>query len=183
MNPACAVALFVAACLLASCEREQRGFREATAASASSSAEQKVDIQPGAGTTTAPNVPTNSSMSDPYEFNAYGVSEGARLYNSYNCVGCHAHGGGGMGVPLIDKEWLYGYAPREIYNSIVEGRPNGMPSFRGKIPDYQVWQLVAYVRSMSGQLRKDVAPGRTDHMSTKKPASSTPREPQTGAKP
>ena len=25
-----------------------------------------------------------------------------------------------------------------------------MPSFRGRIPDAQVWQLVAYVRSMSG---------------------------------
>ena len=39
---------------------------------------------------------------------------------------------------------------------IVEGRPNGMPSFRGKIPDQQIWQLAAYVRAMSG----NVAQGR-----------------------
>ena len=30
------------------------------------------------------------------------------------------------------------------------GPPNGMPAFGGRIPDEQVWQIVAYVRSMSG---------------------------------
>jgi cytochrome c oxidase cbb3-type subunit 3 len=181
MKFGCAIALCVASTLLVSCEREQRGFREATAASTSSSAEQKVEFQPAAGST-ASMAPTISSMADPYEYNAYAVSEGATLYNEYNCVGCHAHGGGGMGPALIDKDWIYGYKPEEIYKSIVEGRPNGMPSFRGKIADYQVWEIVAFVRSMSGQLRKDVAPGREDHMSARKAPSSTPREPQTGAK-
>jgi cytochrome c oxidase cbb3-type subunit III len=39
-----------------------------------------------------------------------------------------------------------------------------MPAFGNKIVSDQVWQIVAYVRSMSGLLRKDVAPGRTDDM-------------------
>ena len=65
-----------------------------------------------------------------------------------------------MGPPLMDDEWIYGSEPQNIYATIVEGRPNGMPSFRGKIPDQQVWELVAYVRSMSGLLRQDVAPPR-----------------------
>jgi hypothetical protein len=34
-------------------------------------------------------------------------------------------------------------------------------------------QIAAYVRSMSGLLAKDVAPGRTDHLSAKKPESAT----------
>jgi hypothetical protein len=34
-------------------------------------------------------------------------------------------------------------------------------------------QLAAYVRSMSGLLAKDVAPGRTDRLSAKKPESAT----------
>ena len=50
-----------------------------------------------------------------------------------------------------------------------------MPSFRGKIPDYQIWQIAAYVRSMSGLVPKDVAPNRDDHMSGKPPESSTTR--------
>jgi cytochrome c oxidase cbb3-type subunit 3 len=48
-----------------------------------------------------------------------------------------------------------------------------MPSFRGKIPDHQVWQIVAYVRSLSGLLPKDVAPGRSDHMSQPSTPQST----------
>lgn len=169
------------AVLLAACQREQRGFREATASSTTNAAVHKNDFEPASASTGAQNT-TTFSMDDPYSNNAYAVSEGENLYNSYNCVGCHAHGGGGMGVPLIDREWIYGSSPKEIYKSIVEGRPNGMPSFGGKIPEQQVWEIVAYVRSMSGQLRKDVAPARSDHMTLGKPPSSTPREKPTGAK-
>jgi len=70
-----------------------------------------------------------------------------------------------MGPPLMDDKWIYGSSPQQIHATIVEGRPNGMPSFGGKIPDQQVWQIVAYVRSLSGQLRKDVRSTRNDHMS------------------
>ena len=110
------------------------------------------------------------------------MNEGKRLFAWFNCVGCHAHGGGGMGPPLIDERWIYGSAPENIYSTIVEGRPNGMPSFRGKIPDYQVWQLVAYVRALGGLAPKDAAPGRNDEMHVGRPENlttqrSTIREP------
>src|SRR5204862_1075855 len=85
-----------------------------------------------------------------YEENAYALSEGQHLYDYFNCVGCHAHGGGGMGPALMDDKWIYGYNPGQIFASIVQGRPNGMPAFRDRIVDYQVWQLAAYVRSLSG---------------------------------
>ena len=101
---------------------------------------------------------------NPYERNAYAVAEGERLFGAYNCTGCHSHGGGGIGPALMDDEWIYGSDPENIFSTIVEGRPNGMPSFRGRIPNYQVWQIAAYVRSMSGLLAKDVAPARDDHM-------------------
>ena len=59
------------------------------------------------------------------------------LFTSYNCVGCHGSGGGGgMGPPLKDHKWIYGADPANIFATIVEGRPNGMPSCRNKIPDY-----------------------------------------------
>jgi cytochrome c oxidase cbb3-type subunit 3 len=64
----------------------------------------------------------------------------------------------------MDDEWVYGSRPENIFETIVEGRPNGMPSFGGKINPDQIWQIVAYVRSMSGLLRKDVATGRNDDM-------------------
>jgi cytochrome c oxidase cbb3-type subunit 3 len=67
----------------------------------------------------------------------------------------------------MDQRWIYGSAPANVFATIVEGRPNGMPSFRGKIADFQVGQLVAYVRSMSGLAGGISAPGRNDEMQVK----------------
>jgi cytochrome c oxidase cbb3-type subunit 3 len=111
-----------------------------------------------------------------YEDNAYAVAEGKRLYNAYNCVGCHAQGGGAIGPALMDDIWIYGSRPDQIYSTIVQGRPNGMPSFANRIPDYQVWELAAYVRSMSGQLPSDVAPSRSDQMPVAKAEQARKKE-------
>jgi cytochrome c oxidase cbb3-type subunit III len=151
-------ALLVAALVLAAalgCERETRRFRELPPTATADTSLRLSPLQPG------PTVRVVRIRSA-YEDNAYATSEGKRLFNQFNCVGCHAHGGGAMGPPLMDDEWIYGSAPENIYATIVEGRPNGMPAFGGKIATNQVWQLVAYVRSMSGLLAKDVAPGRDD---------------------
>ena len=111
------------------------------------------------------------------------LREGKRLYNAYNCVGCHAQGGGAIGPALMDSIWIYGSQPQQIYSDIVQGRPNGMPSFGGKLPDYQVWELVAYVRSMSGQLPSDVAPSRSDQMPVAKAEQARQKEHPCGREP
>ncbi|MBY0561743.1 MAG: c-type cytochrome [Hyphomicrobium sp.] len=77
------------------------------------------------------------------------IEKGKALFSAMNCVGCHANGGGGMGPPLMDKIWIYGGSIENIAASIREGRPNGMPSFRGFLPDEQVWEVAAFVRSLS----------------------------------
>jgi cytochrome c oxidase cbb3-type subunit 3 len=43
----------------------------------------------------------------------------------------------------MDEKWIYGDAIENIVATIREGRPNGMPSFRGRIPDDQIWQIAA----------------------------------------
>jgi cytochrome c oxidase cbb3-type subunit 3 len=111
-----------------------------------------------------------------YEGNAFQVAQGARYYAWMNCAGCHANGGGGMGPPLMDGEWRYGGTMEQIAATIVQGRPNGMPSFRGRLTEQQVWQLAAFVRSLSAQNRQDVLPGRTDDPRNTEP--QTLQEPQ-----
>jgi cytochrome c oxidase cbb3-type subunit 3 len=103
------------------------------------------------------------------ERNAYALSQGKTLFRWFNCAGCHAAGGGGMGPALMDEHWRYGSSPDDIYRTIMDGRPNGMPAFRARLSDDQAWQLVAYVRSMSGFARKDAAPGRSDTLYPGKP--------------
>ena len=51
-----------------------------------------------------------------------------------------------------------------IHATIRDGRPNGMPTFGSKVPDDQIWELAAYVRSMAGLASSAASPGRNDDM-------------------
>ncbi len=166
-----AVALVLAA---AACRREQRTFSDVAAASRRQELLPASSNRPGApppedpAAAGTPILPRGRAGG----VNAYAISQGQQLYQQFNCGGCHGlAGGGAIGPPLMDATWLYGARPEDVYESIVEGRPNGMPAFGGKIPEAQVWQLVAYVRSLSGQARLDARPGRADAISTGSPPS------------
>jgi cytochrome c oxidase cbb3-type subunit 3 len=158
-----------AVAMLCACQREERDFRQPPLAAAASNEIQMTSLQAG---TPSP----KPDMPFPQDRQAYDLSQGKRLYTWYNCNGCHAQGGGDSGPPLMDDRWIYGSRPENIFATIVEGRPNGMPSFRGRIPDLQVWQIVAYVRSMSGLVPMDAAPGRNDAMQAKEPEAMKDEE-------
>jgi cytochrome c oxidase cbb3-type subunit 3 len=64
----------------------------------------------------------------------------------------------------MDDTWIYGSTPEQIFATIMQGRPNGMPSFAGHIPASQVWQIVTYVRSMSGLTPASARSARVEHM-------------------
>lgn len=154
------------------CEREKRTYQDQSPYLEKSSEHVvQSDLHPG-------DTPPVESISNQYEESAYATAEGQKLFDQYHCSGCHFHGGGGIGPPLMDADWIYGSAPQNIRSVILEGRPNGMPAFRGKIPDHQVWQIVAFIRSMSGLLPKDVAPGRSDHMSLGTSPQQTKPQPE-----
>ena len=102
-------------------------------------------LDPGVGHSLVTGDPRAAAYYD----NAEAVNTGKRLFSQYNCSGCHSNGGGGMGPDLMDDEWIYGGRLEQIHQTLVEGRPNGMPAWGGKVPDQQLWQIAAYVRSMS----------------------------------
>jgi cytochrome c oxidase cbb3-type subunit III len=154
------VLLPCAGLLLSACEREERAFRPKNVASESEEKIALVSLSPGPG---GP-VEEKSGKGNEYENNAYHLSQGKKLFAWFNCNGCHGNGGGGSGPPLMDDKWIYGGAIENVVATIREGRPNGMPSFRGKVPDDQIWELAAYVRSMSGNVPADAAPARNDDM-------------------
>src|SRR5947208_2969866 len=145
---------------LAGCKQQARQMRDQPAERGILTAASAPTIQPGGP------VP-RTEIKSPYEGNAYAISEGQRLYGWYNCSGCHFNGGGGIGPPLMNKQLIYGSEPDNIYDSISKGRPRGMPTWGGRIPSNQIWQIVAYVRSLSGQEPKFSSPARNDAMEKK----------------
>lgn len=90
------------------------------------------------------------ALRNPYEGNARAKRVGGQLFVAYNCADCHgAEGAGAMGPSLADGRWHFGGTPAELFESIYQGRPEGMPAWGGRIDDDQIWMLVTYVRSLS----------------------------------
>lgn len=142
--------------LVTACQREKREMRPSpTRVVVFGDVAPESEIVPGGSK-------NSSAPENPYEGTAYGISEGQRLFAWYNCTGCHANGGGGIGPPLMKDIWIYGNTSGNMFNSIVKGRSNGMPVWGGKIPEYQVWQLVTYIRSLNNLEPKSATPTRPD---------------------
>jgi cytochrome c oxidase cbb3-type subunit 3 len=147
---------------LVACDRERREFvKTPGAANPIASAGAAAELQPGEA---GPGMTMKAAAGRYDESSAYELAQGKQWYRWYNCAGCHAQGGGAIGPALMDDQWIYGSRPDDIFATIMDGRPNGMPSFRGRIPEAQAWQLVAYVRSMSGLVSADVATSRAEGM-------------------
>lgn len=123
--------------------------------------------------------PLEDPVAKQYEGNTQAISEGKRLFGWYNCSGCHFHGGGGMGPALMSNQWRYGGRLDQIFASISQGRPNGMPSWHGKLPDAQIWQLAAFVKSMAVASAAN-GPGQAMPQ-TPPPPAAPPTPPKTSA--
>ena len=146
MNARLALAIG-AACLLAACNQSKQQQESGLSPNQDPRLTVAlVDLSPG-GT---PPVTASTQKGKDYEKDPQKISDGKTLFTQMNCGGCHSHGGGGMGPPLTkpQNEWIYGSSIENIVSTVREGRPKGMPSWRGKLPDDQIWEVAAYVHSL-----------------------------------
>jgi len=96
------------------------------------------------------NVPVKPDIPNPMAGKPEALQRGMNYFTAFNCVGCHApNGGGGMGPSLSNGSFIYGSDPANIYLSIYQGRPNGMPAWGAMLPDSLIWDLVTYIQSIS----------------------------------
>jgi len=168
MNARAPLLLIAAAFAAAACEREGRptGERPLPRPGAAASV---VSSELMAGLARAP-----ARLRNPYAGNPHMVAEGKRLYTWFNCAGCHGiNGGGGIGPPFSDSDWIYGSAPANIHQSIVQGRPNGMPAFN-RLTDDQVWKLVSYVETLDPSLDRGSNDGGAEGAGADDAGAETP---------
>jgi cytochrome c oxidase cbb3-type subunit 3 len=145
-----ALAIFGTATLLASCGKSSGG----------STAEAPPQPEPGANAVGA--VPLGdvagaaqstlaTQFPNPYAQDPQAVQQGQDLFVKMNCAGCHGYGAkGAMGPNLTDGYWRYGGVPASIFNSIYQGRPQGMPAWNPALPPRDIWKIVAYIESLGG---------------------------------
>jgi cytochrome c oxidase cbb3-type subunit 3 len=103
------------------------------------------DLSPGA-------IPSRPTIKNPSAGDPHASERGMKYFINFNCIGCHAdNGGGGMGPALSNTIFLYGGQPENIYLSIFQGRPNGMPAWGAVLPDPVIWDLVTYIGKLSNE--------------------------------
>jgi len=101
-------------------------------------------------------LPQAAGTENPLVHDARAIEMGKRLYVSMNCADCHGYDAkGAMGPDLTDNYWRYGGTPAAIYNSIAQGRPQGMPAWSSALPPIEIWRLTAYIQSLGGTFPGD----------------------------
>ena len=86
------------------------------------------------------------------------IAGGRALFNR-RCAGqCHGIDGqeGFQGPTLLGKAYL---DPPYVFATLIAGRPgSAMPSWKGRLPDDELWKIIAFVSSLGDQAR--VATGK-----------------------
>ena len=96
------------------------------------------------------NVSLAPKINNPLAQDPQAATRGMQDFIQFNCVGCHApNAGGGMGPALSEGHFIYGSSPANLFLSIYQGRPNGMPTWGAILPESTIWELVAYIDSIA----------------------------------
>lgn len=93
-----------------------------------------------------------SSDADPriafFEDNRFQVAQGGRYSLWYGCEQCHGLNAKGP-EDLSDNTWRHGGRFSEIYAFVAERHPAPEERLSQRVPPEQLWQLTAYVRSLT----------------------------------
>ena len=144
----CATALALALAAVSCHERPASSTAAPKAGSPSLTAENRMAEIPLGDKATGPDKNV-SPVTNPYAGSPQAVEAGKRLFVKMNCAGCHGYTAKGwMGPNLSDKYWRYGGSDDQIYKTLFEGRPQGMPAWGKTLPPEQIWQLVTYIQSL-----------------------------------
>ena len=96
------------------------------------------------------NIQVKPNIKNPVAGDSDAANRGMKYFANFNCSGCHAaNGAGGMGPALSNHSFKFGSDPANIYLTIAQGRPTGMPAWGTLLPSTVIWDLVAYIKSIS----------------------------------
>ncbi|HVV52479.1 MAG TPA: c-type cytochrome [Polyangia bacterium] len=140
-------ALSIAATVAAGCARTEESAAEGAATVGTERGPNRSVVNQPLGPIPGPGdlAPVANPLGDDPEARV----QGRELFVRYNCAGCHGgRAGGGMGPSLRDPSWRYGSTPDRVFNSIAQGRGQGMPAWGARLDEKQIWELAAYVASL-----------------------------------
>ena len=66
-----------------------------------------------------------------------------------------------MGPALSMGLFTYGSSPANLFLSIYQGRPNGMPAWGAMLPEQTIWELVSYIQGIADHPARGTTLSRT----------------------
>ena len=112
--------------------------------------------QSGAVNGLAGAAPALPLASNPLGRNPAAIEAGAKLF-SRTCAECHGAEGEGdpsAAPPLTNVSFIHGYEDAEVFHTIRYGVAKTDMEAHPKFTDEETWQLVAFVKSLSGPPRQ-----------------------------
>jgi cytochrome c oxidase cbb3-type subunit 3 len=86
--------------------------------------------------------------SNPYHGDAAAIAEGKEVFQTI-CLACHlADGTGLVGPSLVDPYWKYGNSDADLFQTVSEGRPLGMPPWGPQLGNEKIWKVLAYIETL-----------------------------------
>ncbi len=107
-------------------------------------------------------------QTNPYRGDAAAIAEGAEVFATV-CAACHLPDGRGLvGPSLVDPYWKYGDDDANLYASVAEGRPLGMPPWGPQLGGEKIWKVLAFMETLPKSSEPGV--GAPDHAAAAVPA-------------
>lgn len=103
--------------------------------------------------------PEAQKLKNPIRSDEVSIAEGRKVYLRH-CASCHGPSGkgdgsmalaGGTPSNLADETWDHGASDGEIFTVIRAGTSSDMESYKDKLTEEETWQVVNYIRSLSGK--------------------------------
>lgn len=85
---------------------------------------------------------------NPFRGDAAAIEEGQQVFSTI-CAACHKPDASGLvGPSLVDPYWKYGHSDAELFESVAEGRPGGMPPWLAQLGADKIWKSLAYLETL-----------------------------------
>ncbi|MGE3510007.1 MAG: cytochrome c [Vicinamibacterales bacterium] len=105
--------------------------------------------------------PDAARLASPVPDTAETRSAGRRTYQRL-CARCHGvegkgdgsgAGAGGQPADFTDTMWIFGASAGEVFTVIRDGTSADMEGYAERLTEAEMWSLVHYIRSLSGDAR------------------------------
>jgi len=87
-------------------------------------------------------------QTNPYRGEVAAIAEGKQVFDTI-CAACHRPDASGLiGPSLVDPYWKYGHGDAELYTTVADGRPGGMPPWAAALGSEKIWKSLAYMETL-----------------------------------